>query len=89
MTHKINPHKVGLVLGAFLGILHALWSILVATGLAQYLINFNLRIHFINPVFTILEFNIGNAILLILITSVIGYIAGSAIAFTWNHFHKE
>jgi hypothetical protein len=46
------------VLGAMLGSWHLLWSLLVALGVAQPLIDFLFWIHFIKPVYVIEPFAI-------------------------------
>ena len=80
-------HKTGLVVRAFFGLLHLVWAFLVAIGVAQPLVDFIFRLHFIDPPYHITEFGFGTAVLLIIITSVIGYILGWIIAVIWNRFH--
>jgi hypothetical protein len=75
-------------LAAVLGTWHLLWSLLVALGWAQGLINFIFWIHFIRPVYIIENFEIGRALLLIAVTSAIGYSVGWSFAMLWNKFHK-
>ena len=87
--NKINTHKLGMVVGAFLGIWHVVWSVLVAVGLAQPLINFFLRIHFIDLPHVIAEFSFGLAVLLITIASVGGYILGRIIGLIWNRLYRD
>ena len=84
----INPNKAGLALAAFFGAWHLLWSVLVALGWAQVLIDFVFWIHFIKPVYVIDIFSPGRALLLIAITSAVGYLFGCTFAFLWNRFHR-
>ena len=84
----INPNKAGLVLGSFLGAWHLLWSILVASGWAQALVDFLFWIHFIKPVYVIDNFSPGRALLLIAITSAVGYAFGYTFAILWNRLHR-
>ena len=83
----INPNKAGLALGAFLGVWHFLWSLLVALGWVQPFIDFIFWLHFIKPVYVIGPFNIGTALLLIVITTTIGYVAGLVFGVLWNRVH--
>lgn len=87
MTH-LNPHKVGLTFGALLGLWHAMWSLLVALGVAQTLLNFILGLHFLNVSFSVNEFQIGTALTLVAITSVIGYVMGYIGGAVWNRLTK-
>ena len=73
----ISPNKAALVFAILLGGWHLLWSVLVAAGWAQPLINFIFWIHFIRPVYVVENFNIGIAVLLIAVTAAIGYSAHS------------
>jgi len=83
----ISPNKAGLVLGALLGGWHFVWSLLVAAGLAQSLIDFVFWIHFIKPVYLIEPFAFGQAAILVLATAAIGYVTGLAFVLLWNRVH--
>lgn len=83
----INKNKLGVVIGSFWGFWHLAWSIFVALGFAQQLINFVFRLHFIQPPYTVMPFNLGFAVALIAITSSLGYMIGWVLAAIWNWLH--
>jgi hypothetical protein len=85
---EINPNRAGLVLGALMGGWHLLWSLLVALGVAQPLIDFIFWIHFIKPVYVIEPFAFGRAAILVLVTAGIGYLTGLAFGMIWNRVHR-
>ncbi len=85
----MNKNKSGLVLGTTLGLIHLAWSILVATGAAQPLINFIYRVHFLNNPFTIQPFDVQSAATLIVVTFAVGYVVGCVFASLWNKFHGQ
>ena len=80
----INKNKAGLALGFFVSFMHLVWSILVALGIAQALLNFILKIHMISMPMTVGPFSLTKAIALIIVTFVVGYIFGWLVAFFWN-----
>ncbi len=84
----IRANRAALILAILLGGWHLLWSVLVAAGWAQPLIDFIFWIHFIRPVYVIERFNIGIALLLIGVTAAIGYAIGWIFAVLWNKLHK-
>ena len=84
----IRPNRAGMILAVLLGGWHLMWSLLVAVGWAQPLIDFIFWIHFIKPVFVIQPFNIGIALLLLAVTSAIGYVVGWGFGVLWNKLHK-
>lgn len=83
---KVEIHKVGLVFGSLLGLLHAFWSLLVAVSWAQVPLDFIFGLHMIEPVFRVSDFNFTTALMLVVVTAIIGYIFGSVAAFLWNKF---
>jgi hypothetical protein len=84
----INPGKTGLALAAFFGLWHFAWSICVAAGVAQSLINFVFWLHFLNSPFTVATFHLSTAVLLILVTSMFGFFIGFVFALLWNWLHR-
>jgi hypothetical protein len=86
--NALNPTKTGIVVAVLIGGMHAFWLVLVAAGLAQSLIDFIFWIHFIRPVFAIESFEVGRALLLLGVTSAIGFIIGYVLALLWSAVHK-
>lgn len=84
----MNKNKVALVLGSFVGLVHLVWSVLIAFSLAQPWLNFVYRMHSLNNPFIVEPFNLMRSIGLIIITFLVGYIAGYVFASLWNKFHK-
>ncbi len=84
----MNNHKAGLALGALLGIFHLSWSVLVAAGAAQAILNWIYKIHFLNNPFTVTPFDLGTAATLVLFTAIMGYILGWLLSLLWNALHK-
>jgi hypothetical protein len=84
----MNPWRTGLVFGALLGLFHAAWSLLVAVGGAQALVDFILRVHFIDLPVRIAPFQISLAATLVIVTSVVGWVGGVILALLWNRLHR-
>lgn len=82
-----HPNKVGLVIAALIGGWHFVWLLLVLTGWAQSIIDFIFWAHMIKPVYFVKPFDPMAAVVLIVITSVIGYIFGFLGAVIWNQLH--
>jgi len=89
MTPQISVAKAGIGLGFVFGAWHLCWSILVALKLAQPVIDFVFWMHFIKPVYVIEPFDLTRAIILIAITSGVGFVFGSLFALIWNSLHKK
>ena len=87
MQH-IHPSRAGLVLALIAGGLNSMWSLIVAMGWGQALINFIFWVHFIKPVHEIEPFNIGTALLLVLVATCIGFAVGNGFAMLWNKLYK-
>ena len=86
---NLKNHTVGLAVGGLVGVQHLVWSLLVGLGLAERWINFVLGLHFVRLGVSIEPFRLGKAILLILVSFVIGYIMGWIFAALWNWVAKR
>jgi hypothetical protein len=84
----VNPFRIGLVLGAVIGLWHLSWSVLVAFGLAQPFIDFIFWMHFIKPVYVIQAFDPITAAILVVVTAVIGFVIGAIFGALWNWLHR-
>jgi hypothetical protein len=85
---KIGINRTGLVLGLVLGTMHLLWALLVAAGVAQHVMDFIFRLHFIQPVYVIEPFDPLRALALVLLSACVGYGVGAVFALLWNRLHR-
>ena len=76
------------MLGAIVGGWHLLWSMLVALGLAQWILDFIFWMHFIKPVYVIGPFNAGTAAILVVATTTTGYLVGYIFGTLWTWVHR-
>lgn len=87
MSTYLNSFKVGVALGAVTGGFHLCWSMLVALGWAQPVIDFIFWAHFIEPIYVIEPFEFTRAVALLLLTVSIGFVLGLVFAWVWNALH--
>ncbi|HET7806460.1 MAG TPA: hypothetical protein VFL53_19645 [Pseudolabrys sp.] len=85
----INPLKAGVAIGALLGGYHLCWSLFVALGWAQPLIDFVFWMHFIQPGFVIRPFSLPAAAALIIFTFMAGFVIAFFFAVLWNRLHRH
>ena len=85
---KIGINRTGFVLGLVLGTIHLLWALLVAAGVAQLVMDFIFRLHFIQPIYVIEPFSLIRALALVLLTAACGYCIGAVFALLWNRSHR-
>ncbi|MBX7247487.1 MAG: hypothetical protein K1X35_00380 [Caulobacteraceae bacterium] len=85
----INPLKAGVALGLVTGLFHAAWAALVATGYAQAVVDFILRLHFIAPFMKVEPFALPTAGLLVGVTAAIGFVMGLVLGMIWNGLHHD
>lgn len=83
----LNKHKLGVAVGSILGLSHLVWAILVALGVAQWLLDWVFKLHFINPPYTLNTFILSYAIVLVATTSALGYVIGWTAGGIWNWLH--
>lgn len=81
---RVNPNRLGIVLAVMMVAWHGLWAVLVATGVAQSVANFVLRLHFMEPDVTVQPFTAGGAVALLAVAAAGGYVAGVVGASLWN-----
>lgn len=84
MKQECNKNRVGLSLGIFFVIIHGLWIIIVGAGWAQDLINWMLRLHFVENPHTLLPFNIVTGIIGLITAFIMGYITGWIFVYIYN-----
>ena len=88
MNQHINPAKAGLSLGALLGGLHLVWSVLIGLGWAQGLVNFSMWAHMVSAPTVTLPFDLSAAVTVIVVAAIWGTVIGYAFATIWNHLHR-
>jgi len=86
-VQMVNPMRAGVTFGTLLGVWHLCWSLLVALGWAQPLIDFVFWMHFIRPVYVIQPFSLPVAAVLIVVTFVTGFVLAFLFALLWNRLH--
>ncbi len=86
--NQVRSHKVGLVLGGLLAIVHAVWAIMVLTGIAKPFIDWILSLHFLSFQYEVSPFSFGKAVLLVIVTAAIGYLFGWILGWLWNLAHR-
>ncbi|MEK7119286.1 MAG: hypothetical protein AAB457_01290 [Patescibacteria group bacterium] len=84
MKGKCNEHAVGLTLGVVVGSMHLGWAIVVALGYAQGLLDWIYSLHFLDNPSTVTEFQMQKAVMLVIVTSLVGYVVGYVGTWVWN-----
>ncbi|MEK7101540.1 MAG: hypothetical protein AAB882_00095 [Patescibacteria group bacterium] len=87
MNH-LNPAKTGLALGKLVGGVHLMWSIFIALGWAQALVNFSQWAHMVSVPVVVGAFDLSAAITVVLVATFIGYALGYVFATIWNWLHR-
>jgi len=84
-----NYGKPALVVAIFIAVIHALWALLVAIGVGETYLNWIFPLHFLNNVYSVSDFNIMTAIILVIIAFVFSYIAALLFAIIWKMVVKK
>jgi hypothetical protein len=85
----ISKVKTGLSLGIFIAVLHLIWAIAIAIGIAQPVIAWILSMHMLQNYLIVTSFSIVHTLILVVMTFISGFIFGWLFALFWNMFHKE
>ncbi len=87
----LDKNKIGMAFGIFLAVFHAAWALMVAVipETLQSGLNWIFRMHFLEPVWILTQFNFSYAILLVVFTFIVGYILGWVFAWAHNLSHKK
>jgi hypothetical protein len=85
----VSVQRAGMVTGLIFAGWHFLWSVLVASGLAQPPLDFVFWMHFIKPVYVVEAFEPVRAGILIVATGLVGYVIGGVFALLWNRLHRH
>ena len=89
--NKLDREKTGLVFGSFLAVIHAAWALAVAVmpRAMQSFFDWVFGLHFLEPIYTITVFNLIDAIMLVALTFVAGYVLGYVFAWVHNSLHLQ
>lgn len=80
----VNKTRVALFFGTVAALCHVVWSVLVAGGWAKGFMDWIMAKHFITDTYTIEAFNMGDAVFLLALAFVIGFVDGYILAALWN-----
>jgi len=85
----MKRNKVALSVASFVVLVHLIWVILVGLNLANPWIAWLLGLHFLNNPFRFQPFDYATAIVLIIVTGILGYAVGWVFATVWNWVDKK
>lgn len=85
---SLNANRIGLTLGIFIALLHAIWALLVGVGVGQEVLDWIFPMHFLSSIYTIIQFNVLTAIILIVMAFLAGYVMGYIFALIYNLVEK-
>lgn len=86
---KLDKNHIGLTLGVFFAVVHAVWAIAVAVGIGASIVNFIFPLHFLDVAYSVIAFSIWSAIGLVVMAFISGYVCGWVFAAFWNLFGKK
>lgn len=83
MRH-LSPAKAAISVGTVFGLWHLMWVMLVAVGIAKPILDYILRLHFLQFDYALASFAISTAVTLVALTFAIGALFGLVFALVWN-----
>lgn len=88
MAEKLNKNQVALAIGIFAALCHLVWSIAVSIGIQSY-VDWILLLHSIKLDLILTSVNWLNALLLVILAFIGGYIFGWVFAAIYNWAGKK
>ncbi len=88
MADELNPKRTAITVGTFAALVHAVWAAIVALGFAQGLLNWAMRLHFLNIAITVSAFGAITAATLVVVAFIGGAAAGWIFSLAWNWAKK-
>lgn len=79
-----TPIRGGIVVAVLFGGLHAVWSLLVASGAGQIMCDYILWAHMIHIPVRVGPFDPVASSTLVIVTVILGYITGYVASWVWN-----
>lgn len=89
MKDGINKNALGLALGILAAAGHLVWLILIGVGVAKPVIDWILALHHLEISYALSPINAVNAVLLVMVTFVVGYVLGWIFAALLNALKKK
>lgn len=86
---RISPTRTAAAVGSVVGLWHLLWVTLVGVGWAKPVLDFVLRLHFIEFDYTLAPYAALTAAELVLLTFCVGAAFGGIFALIWNWLTGE
>jgi len=81
---RISPATTGLAVGSVVGLWHLAWVMFVGLGWAKPVLDFVLRLHFIQLDYSLLPYAVTPASALVVLTFTMGVMIGMLFALIWN-----
>lgn len=86
---RISPTKAAIAVGSVTGLWHLIWVGLVGLGWARPVLDFILKLHFIQLQYDLAPYAAATAAELVLLTLTIGGVFGFVFAMVWNWLSIE
>lgn len=80
----MNPSRTAQAVGLFLGSLHMIWALMVWLEIAQPILDFILQLHSLQIPVCVQPFSLLNSLMLVTITTAVGYFYGYLFAALFN-----
>ncbi|MEM5814475.1 MAG: hypothetical protein QXD77_01545 [Candidatus Aenigmatarchaeota archaeon] len=80
----LEPKRAAKAVGTFAALVHLVWAVIIAAGFGQMWADFLIGLHMVSASVTVGAFNALTAAEMIVVTFILGALAGWAFASVWN-----